>query len=62
MAPYEIKKECYLFRSDLADAGRMLFFMVEQMFLLTGQVWSMPNADIQCGVDEGGDRRAEKLV
>ena len=34
MAPYKIKKECYLLRSCLGDAKRMFLFMVEQVFLL----------------------------
>ena len=32
VAPYKIKKECYLLRSCL-DAGKILLFMVEQVFL-----------------------------
>ena len=35
---YKIKKECYLLRSCLVDAGRMLLFMVKQVFLLMGEV------------------------
>ena len=53
--PYKIKKECFLLRSCHADARRMLFFMVEQVFLLMGEVWSMHNIDIQWPV--GGERR-----
>ena len=49
MTPYKIKKECYLLRSYLfTDAGRMLLF--EQVILLIGDVWWMPNADTQCTV------------
>ena len=48
MTLYKIQKECYLLRSCLIDAGRMLFFMVEQVFVLMGGVWSMHNADTQC--------------
>ena len=33
-APYKIKKECYLLRSCLVGARRMLLFMVEQVCLL----------------------------
>ena len=51
MVPYKIKEECYLLRSCLVDAGRMLLFMVEQVFLLMGEVWSMHNADTQCMVE-----------
>ena len=38
MAPYKIKKECYLLWSCLVDSRRMLLFMVEQAFLLMGEV------------------------
>ena len=51
MTPYKIKKECYLLRSCLVDARRRLFFMVEQVFLPMGDVWSMHNADTQCTVE-----------
>ena len=36
VAPYKIKKECYLLRSCL-DAGKILLFMVEQVFLPMGR-------------------------
>ena len=39
----------FLLRSCLVDVRRMLFFMVEQVFLLMG-VCSMSNADTQCTV------------
>ena len=45
MAPYRIKKECYLWSSCLAGAGRMLLFMAEQVFLLMGEVWRMRDAE-----------------
>ena len=60
MTPHKIKKECYLLRSCLVDAGRMLLFMAEQVFLLMGEVWSMHNADTQCTEGERGGQRAEK--
>ena len=44
-------------RSHLVDARGMLFFMVEQVFLQVGEVWSMHNADTQCKV--GGERRSK---
>ena len=44
----------FLLRSCLVDVRRMLFFMVEQVFLLMG-VCSMSNADTQCTVL--GERR-----
>ena len=34
VTPYKIGKACYLLRSCLVGAGRMLLFMVEQVFLL----------------------------
>ena len=37
VAPYKIKKECYLLRSCLADAGKILLFIVEQEFLPVGR-------------------------
>ena len=39
MTPYKIKKECYLLRSCLVNARRMLLFMVEQVFLPVEEVW-----------------------
>ena len=53
MVPYKIKKECCLFRRCLA--GRMLLFMVKQVFLLMGEMSSMHNADPGCSVQ--GQRR-----
>ena len=49
---YRVKKECYHLRSCLVGAGRMLLFMVEQIFPSTGRVWSMHNAYVQCTVWE----------
>lgn len=37
------------------DAGRMLLLVVESVFLLMGEVWSMPNAGTQGTV--GGEGR-----
>ena len=37
MAPHKIKKKCCLFRNCLGVAGRMLFFMAEQVFLRMGK-------------------------
>lgn len=48
VTPYRIKKECYLWSSCLAGAGRMLLFMAEQVFLLMGEVWRMRDADEPC--------------
>lgn len=55
VTPYEMKKECCLFRSCLVDAGRMLLFSVEPVFLLMGEAWVMHNPDTQCTVR--GERR-----
>ena len=52
MTPYKIKKGCYLLRSCLVGARRMLLFMVEQVFLLMAEVWLMHNADTPCTVGE----------
>ena len=40
-APYKIRKECYLLRSCIFDARRMLLLMVDQVFLTMREVWSM---------------------
>ena len=45
-------QNCYLLRSCLIDARRMLLFMIEQVFLPLGEVWSMHNIDTQCTVEE----------
>ena len=47
MAPYKIKKKCYLY-SCLADARRMWLF--EQIFLPVGEVWLMHTSDMRCTV------------
>ena len=36
MTAYKIKRECYLSRSYLGGAGRMLLFLVERVPLLHG--------------------------
>ena len=54
VTPYKIKKECYLLRSCLIDARRMVLFMVKQVFLPMGEVWWMHNADAQCTVQGEG--------
>ena len=38
MTPYKIQKECYLLKSCLGDAGRMLLIMAEQVFLPMGGI------------------------
>ena len=60
MTPYKIKKECYLLRNCPVGARRMLFFMVEQVFLLLGEVCSMQNADTQCRVEAGGEAKGQR--
>ena len=59
VTPHEIKKECYLLRSCLVNACRMLLLMVKQVFLLMGEVWSMHNANT---VHDVRVRGAEKGV
>ena len=58
VTPYKSKKERYLLRSRLVDARRMLLFMVGQVFLLMGKVWSMHDADTLCTV--AGERRGQR--
>ena len=58
MAPYKIRKEGYVLSICLADARRMLPFMVEQVFLLTG-MFGMHNVDTQCAV-EGREEAKEQ--
>ena len=53
------KKEYYIF-SCLFGAGKMLFFMVEQVFLLMGEIWSMPNVDIQCTVQGREETKGQR--
>ena len=47
-------------RRCLADAGRMLLFMAEQVFLLMGDGWSMHHADTRGTVQGEKNKRAEK--
>ena len=51
MTPYEIKKDCYHLWSCFVDIRRMLFFVFEQVFLITGEVLLMHNAYTQCTVE-----------
>ena len=61
-APNKIKKECYLLWSCLVDSRRMLLFMVEQVFLLMREVWSMYTADTQYIVGErGGSVKKQRI-
>ena len=60
VAPYKIQKECYLLRSCLVDAWRMFLFMVEQVFLPMGEVWSMPNADTQCAAEGREEAKGQR--
>ena len=60
LTPYKMKQECYLLRSCLVDAGRMLLFMVEQVFLPRKEVWPTHYANMQCSKGKGetkGQRR-----
>ena len=45
-----IKKERYLLKSCLVDARKMLLIMVEQVFLLMREIWSVHDVDMQCTV------------
>ena len=45
-----IKKERYLLKSCLVDARKMLLIMVEQVFLLMREIWSVHYVDMQCTV------------
>ena len=50
-------------RQQQLDARRMLLFMVEQVFLLMGEVWVMHNAGTQCRVgDEGRPEVREEFL
>ena len=53
VTPHKLKKECYLLRSCLVDARRMLLLMVEQVFLPIEEVWSIQIHNAQ----EEGERR-----
>lgn len=50
MTPLQDQEEMLPLKSCLG-ATRMLFFKVEQQFLLMGEVWSTRNADIQRTVE-----------
>ena len=41
-------QECYLLRGCIVDGRRMLLFMVEQVCLTVGEVWSRHKADTRC--------------
>ena len=60
MAPYKIKKECYLLRSHLVATRRRLLFVVEQVFLLMGKVWFMHRSDVQCTVERREGTKGQK--
>ena len=62
MAPYNIRKECYLLWSCLVDAGRILLFMVEQVFLLMGEAWLMHNVDTQCTGEGRKEAKGQKKI
>ena len=60
MTPYKSKKECYLLRSHLVDARGMLPFMVEQVFLLMGEVWPLHDADTQYTVEGREEAKGQR--
>ena len=59
-APNKIKKECYLLWSCLVDSRRMLLFMVEQAFLLMGEVWSICDEDTQSTGEENKETKEQR--
>ena len=62
MTSYKIKKECNLLSSYLVAVWRMLLFMVEQIFLLMGEVWWMHSADIQCTVEGREEAKGQRKL
>ena len=60
MTAYGTKKECSLLRSCLVDAGRMLPLMVEQVFLLMGEVWLMHNT--QCTIEGREEAKGQRRI
>ena len=60
VTPHKIMNECYLLRSYLVNACRMLLFMVKRVFLLMGEVWSMHNLDTVHGVRVRGAEKGVK--
>ena len=55
VTPYKIKMECYLLRSCLMGAGRMLCFIVEE-------VWWMHNADTQCTLEGREEAKGQRKI
>ena len=59
VAPYKIKKKCYHLRNHDVDAKRVLLSMAEQAVPPMGEVWWMPNANIQCTTRGRGGQRTQ---
>ena len=57
MTAYKLKEECYLLRSCLIDARRMLLFMVEEVFLPVREVWLMPNVQRRGEVQSAEEKK-----
>ena len=59
VTPY---KEGYFLKSCPVGAGRVLFFMVEQVFLPMGEVWLTHNADTRCTVRRERSKGRENFL
>ena len=62
VTPHKLKNVYYLLRSCFVYAGRMIPFVVEQVFLLMGEVWFMHKRDTKCSVVGTEGQRAENCV
>lgn len=58
--PLQDQEEMLPLKSCLVGARRMLFFKVEQEFLLMGEVWSTCNADTQYAVEGERDKETRQ--
>ena len=54
-------KARYLLRGCLTGARRMLFFMVEQVFLLMRKFWLTHKADTQCMVEGREEAKGQRI-
>lgn len=52
----------YLLRSCLVGTRRMLFFVVEKVFLPMGEVWSMHEADSQYTVEGREEAKGQRKI
>ena len=58
----KIKNDYYLLKSCLVGARRMLFFMVEQVFLPMEASWLKHNADWKCTVEGKEEVKSRKIL